>query len=614
MNRIFQILLLMVIGILSAQKGAYYQQFAKYKMDIDVDATNFTYQGKQSIIYTNNSPDELSVVYFHLYWNAFKSGSMMDDRIREQGINGDKRLQVNGVSELSQIPAELEGKQNIHWIKQDGRPLNFEVQETIMKVHLATPIKPNTSTTFTMEWDANIPMEIRRSGRNSSEGIDMTMTQWYPKIAEYDYNGWATFDYLGKEFHAPFADFDVNIKIDKDYIIGAGGVLKNENAVKGYSENPELTPDRNGKVTWKWSAKNILDFAWAADRDYSVDEFSILDGPKVYFVYQKSDKTQYWSQAKPYIKRFYQLMNAKFGQYMYPTYSFVQGGDGGMEYGMATMILGESDSLLNLVRLMAHEGAHSWFQQMLATNESTQPWLDEGFTSYAESWVTHQLFPSQKALPNPFLETINRYTRFTKTGMEEPAIWYSDYHHSGAGYSVAAYVKGELFLVELGYIIGEQALSDVLKIYFEEWKMHHPSDRDFMHIAQKASKMDLKWFYHYWINTTETIDYSIKNVEYTENGTKITLENKGDIPMPIDFSIFTKDKKIVNYHIPTNLTHSWKEKDAYGDFSILDYWIATKREYTFTIPFKKEDLQVIGIDFSKRLADVNPQDNFMEIK
>ena len=125
MNRIFQILLLMVIGILSAQKGAYYQQFAKYKMDIDVDATNFTYQGKQSIIYTNNSPDELSVVYFHLYWNAFKSGSMMDDRIREQGINGDKRLQVNGVSELSQIPTELEGKQNIHWIKQDGRPLNF---------------------------------------------------------------------------------------------------------------------------------------------------------------------------------------------------------------------------------------------------------------------------------------------------------------------------------------------------------------------------------------------------------------------------------------------------------------------------------------------------------
>lgn len=614
MNRIFQILLLMVIGILSAQKGTYYQQFAKYKMDIDVDATNFTYQGKQSIVYTNNSPDELSVVYFHLYWNAFESGSMMDDRIREQGINGDKRLQVNGVSELSQIPVELEGKQNIHWIKQDGRPLNFEVQETIMKVHLVTPIKPNTSTTFTMEWDANIPMEIRRSGRNSSEGIDMTMTQWYPKIAEYDYNGWATFDYLGKEFHAPFADFDVNIKIDKDYIIGAGGVLKNENAVKGYSENPELTPDRNGKVTWKWSAKNILDFAWAADRDYFVDEFSILDGPKVYFVYQKSDKTQYWSQAKPYIKRFYQLMNAKFGQYMYPTYSFVQGGDGGMEYGMATMILGESDSLLNLVRLMAHEGAHSWFQQMLATNESTQPWLDEGFTSYAESWVTHQLFPSQKALPNPFLETIDRYARFTKTGMEEPAVWYSDYHHSGAGYSVAAYVKGELFLVELGYIIGEQALSDVLKIYFEEWKMHHPSDRDFMHIAQKVSKMDLKWFYHYWINTTETIDYSIKNVEYTENGTKITLENKGDIPMPIDFSIFTKDKKIVNYHIPTNLTHSWKEKDAYGDFSILDYWIATKREYTFTIPFKKEDLQVIGIDFSKRLADVNPQDNFMEIK
>jgi hypothetical protein len=216
-----------IFSLSSAQQNAYYQQSAKYKMDIDVDAENFTYQGKQTLTYTNNSPDELKVVYFHLYWNAFKAGSMMDQRVAGQGKNGDSRLQKDGISRLASIPKNEEGAQNIHWIKQNGKDLKFEIQETIMKVELATPIKPNSSTTFTMDWDAVIPMQIRRSGRNNREGIDMTMTQWYPKIAEYDYDGWATFDYVGREFHAPFADFEVNIKIDKNYVIGAGGILEN---------------------------------------------------------------------------------------------------------------------------------------------------------------------------------------------------------------------------------------------------------------------------------------------------------------------------------------------------------------------------------------------------
>ena len=203
---------MLVFGLGLAQKGPYYQQKAKYKMDIDVDATKFTYLGKQSIQYTNNSPDELKVIYMHLYWNAFKSGSMMDERVRNQGKNSDKRLQKDGVSRLASIPADQEGRQNIHWIKQNGKDLKFEIQETVMKVILNEPLKPNSTTSLSMEWDANIPMQIRRAGRNNSEGVDMTMTQWYPKISEYDYDGWAAFDYIGREFHAPFSDFDVTIK------------------------------------------------------------------------------------------------------------------------------------------------------------------------------------------------------------------------------------------------------------------------------------------------------------------------------------------------------------------------------------------------------------------
>ena len=583
-------------------------------MDIDVDAENFTYQGKQTLTYTNNSPDELKVVYFHLYWNAFKAGSMMDQRVGGQGKNGDSRLQKDGISRLASIPKTEEGAQNIHWIKQNGKDLKFEIQETIMKVELATPIKPNSSTTFTMDWDAVIPMQIRRSGRNNREGIDMTVTQWYPKIAEYDYDGWATFDYVGREFHAPFSDFEVNIKIDKNYVIGAGGILENPLEVKGYDEKATIKTDDKNKATWKWSAKNMLDFAWAADKDYTVENFTVLDGPKVYYVYQKSDKTKLWSDSKPYITQFFQLMNATFGRYTYPTYSFIQGGDGGMEYGMCTMILGEANSLEGLLGLMVHEGGHSWNQQIMAYNESMRPWMDEGFTSYYENLVMHQILPPKVATANPFVGTLNAYRNFVKRGIEEPAVWFGDHHDNGGAYSFASYVKGELFLVQLGYIMGEQNLSVTMKEFYNTWKLKHPTDRDLMHIAQKVSGMDLKWFQNYWINTTKTIDYGIKEVKYDANSTTVTLVNNGNIPMPIDFSILTKDKKVINYQIPLNMTHVWKKKDIYGDFTTLNYWPWTQKEYTFTIPYNKSQISTLGIDFSQRLADVNMADNMVEVK
>ena len=601
-----------------AQQSAYSQQYAKYKMDIDVDAANFTYQGKQTLQYQNNSPDELRVAYFHLYWNAFKAGSMMDQRVTGQGVNADSRLakRVGNtvISRLSEIPKSEEGAQNIRWIKQNGKDLKFEIQGTVMKVYLAEAIKPNSSTTFTMEWDAVIPMQIRRSGRNNREGIDMTMSQWYPKIAEYDYDGWAAFDYIGREFHAPFSDYEVNIKIDKNYVIGAGGNLENPTEVKGYDSNATIKQDISNKVTWKWTAKNILDFAWAADRDYTVESFPILDGPKVFLVYQKSEKTKYWSEMKPYITKYYQLMNATFGRYKWPSYSFIQGGDGGMEYGMCTMILGEATSLEGLSGLMFHEGAHSWFQQMLATNESVRPWMDEGFTQYAEDFVSYRLFPPTETKPNPFADAIRAYVNFTKSGKEEPAVWLADHHDNGTAYTYASYIKGEMFLVQLGYIVGEENLNRIMLKYYDEWAMKHPTERDFIHIAQQVTGMDLKWFQHYWINTTKTIDYGIKNVKYDPESTTITLVNKGGVPMPIDFSVLTKDKKVVNYNIPLSLTRTWKSKDIYGQFKTLPYWAWTQQEYTFTIPYTKAQLSAIGIDFSQRLADVNPEDNYLEVK
>ena len=212
------------------------------------------------------------------------------------------------------------------------------------------------------------------------------------------------------------------------------------------------------------------------------------------------------------------------------------------------------------------------------------------------------------------LKTINSYINFTKRGIEEPAVWLGDHHDNSSAYSVATYTKGNIYLVQLGYIMGEKNLQMVMKDFYNTWKMKHPTDKDFLHTAQRISGMDLKWFHHYWINTTKTIDYAIRNVVYNESSTTITLANNGTIPMPIDFSVLTKDKKVMNYHIPTNLTRSWKENDIYGDFSTLSYWPWTQKDYTITIPFNKSQISVLGIDFSQRMADVNPDNNFIEVK
>jgi len=605
------LLYFITVSFLKAQLNPYYQQHVDYKMNIDVDVKKHQYKGNQTITYKNNSPDTLKVFYFHLYWNAFQPNSMMDQNTQNLGKNADSRTRnPDGTSKISSLKSDEIGWQKISSLKQDGVPVNFTVEETILKVQLAKPILPNSTTIFNMDWTAQIPVQIRRSGRNNTEGIDLTMTQWYPKAAEYDYEGWHAFDYISREFHGVFGNFDVSISIDKNYILGAGGILQNPAEVKGY--DPQAKPVvNNGKIRWHFRAENILDFAWAADPDYTIDSLKVTDGATIYLVYQKSDKTQFWEEAKPKITEYYQLMKENFGAYPYPAYSFIQGGDGGMEYGMCTIMVGNAESLQGLCRLMFHEASHSWFQQVLATNESMRAWLDEGFASYAEHLVVAKIFPdSVKDMPNDHSEAVDYYAYFAKSGQEEPMGLLSDHFKTSNSYSVAAYVKGEIFLVELGYIVGEQNLAKIMKEYFETWKFKHPTDRDFIHIAQKVSQMDLKWYWNYMTTTTRTIDYAIKEVKKSGNNSiSVTLENLGDFPMPVDLYVILKDGTPEVYNIPLNMMRNAKSQEFGIPQKTLPYWKWTQKEYTLKIPASPENIKLLMIDATQRLCDINYNNN-----
>ncbi|QYN49660.1 M1 family metallopeptidase [Apibacter sp. ESL0432] len=610
MKKIFFICFL-TLGLLSnSQINKYYQQQADYKMNIDVDVKNYQYKGHQQITYTNNSQDTLSVFYFHLYWNAFQPNSMMDQKLQELNKTADKRMITGeGKSRISSLKSNEIGYQKIKSLKQEGIPVTFTVEETILKVQLAKPILPHTTTHFEMEWTSQIPPVIRRAGRNNSEGIDLTMTQWYPKVVEYDYEGWHTFDYIAREFQGVFGNYDVTIAIDKNYIIGAGGVLQNPKDVKGYLADAQPVVKKN-KTFWHFKAENIHDFAWAADPDYTVDSISIKNGPLVYLIYQKSEQTNYWEESKPYIKKYFSLMKENFGAYPYPTYSFIQGGDGGMEYGMCTMIMGNAKSLEGLADLMFHEASHSWFQHILASNESMRAWMDEGFTSYAEHLMMAKIFPDYvKNYPNPHYNSVEFYTEFIKTRQEEVMGIFSDHFLTNNGYSVAAYIKGELFLVQLEYIVGRQTFFKIMKNYFETWKFKHPTDKDFIHIAQKISGMDLKWYWNYMTYTTRTIDYAIKSVEKEGKTTKVTLENLGNFPMPIDVNVTYSDGSKQIYNIPLNMMHNYKKQESDINQKNLPYWKWTQKEYEFSLNVSPEKIKSIEIDATYRMADINRENN-----
>ena len=220
--------------------SGYWQQHVDYQMDIDMDVNNYQYKGKQKLVYTNNSPDVLNKVFYHLYFNAFQPGSEMDVRSRTIA-DPDPRV-GDRISKLK--PNEI-GYIKVNTLKQNGMALNYNTVGTVLEVDLATPIQPGESVTFNMDFDAQVPIQIRRSGRNNKEGVALSMTQWYPKLAEYDFEGWHADPYIGREFHSVWGDFDLKLTIDKNYVVGGTGYLESEQ-VNGSKKTLHFKLDMNG--------------------------------------------------------------------------------------------------------------------------------------------------------------------------------------------------------------------------------------------------------------------------------------------------------------------------------------------------------------------------------
>ncbi|HKZ68237.1 MAG TPA: M1 family metallopeptidase [Chitinophagaceae bacterium] len=600
----------MTTVIISFSQPNRWQQKVKYVMNIDMNVETNQFAGKQKLEYWNNSPDTLTKVFYHLYFNAFQPGSMMDNRSQRQGTiqagkgaDWDPRVK----DRIQNLKPDEIGYQKITSLKMNGRPQKFEVLETILEVKLDRPILPKTKVVFDMLFEAQVPLQIRRSGRdNPTTKIRYSMSQWYPKLCEYDYEGWHPTPYVGREFYGVWGDFDVNISIDKNYILGGTGYLKNANQIGyGYeSEGTKVARPAGNKLTWKFTAPNVHDFMWAADPEFKHLTRKVKKDLTLHLLYKASSPAAAtWEKILDDAEKALPYIEKTFGPYTYKQYSFIHGGDGGMEYPMATLLASPGAWL--------HEWMHNWYQGIMGTNESLYAWMDEGFTSYADSRISAFLKNEQ----NGFIQSgsYKSYYSLVKSGKEEPLTTHADHFNTNGAYSAAAYSKGAVFIEQLGYITGADTRDEILLEYYKQWKYKHPNAADFIRLSEKVSDIELDWYKEYWVNSTKTIDYAFDSLWEESGKTKIRLKRIGLMPMPVDLQLTFKDGSTEMHYIPLDLMYGTKPVENPGSRKVYPAWKWTNEKYVIESEKRLGDIFIAEIDPSQRMADVERQNNKIQL-
>lgn len=583
----------------------YWQQAIKYDIDVDFNHKTHQFFGDMKLKYSNNSADQLAKVFMHLYYNAFQPGSMMD--VRSRTIDDPDSRVKDRIAKLK--PSEIGYHKVKSIMDKKGRKLDFLVDGTILEIELNQPLKPGKSIQLSIQFESQVPVQIRRTGRNNKENVAYSMTQWYPKMCEYDIDGWHTNPYIGREFYGVWGDFNVSISIDSSFVLGGTGVIQNPQEVcHGYQDMKKpIKTVKGSKLSWDFKAENVHDFAWAADPEFIHDTTKLNNGTILHFLHKNDSLNENWKSLKPYAVDCFQYMNKNYGEYPYQQYSIIQGGDGGMEYPMCTLITAEG-SLNDLISVTVHESIHSWFQGLLGTNEAKYEWMDEGFCTYAQYEVLNYL-KGRKVL-NPLKRQYQSYIRLAKSDYQEPLATHADFYKLNYVYGVSAYNKGSVFLNQLGYVVGDEVLKRGMVKYFEKWKYKHPHPIHFKRLMEEESNLELDWYFEQFTQTINTIDYTIQEVKSLENKTSILLLRKGDMPMPLDICLKLKNGEIIWYNIPLRIMRGNKSKDMIGeDFKVLSDWPWVYKNYEFVVDYPISEIDEISIDPSTRMADINSKDN-----
>ncbi len=606
----------------------YWQQDVHYTINAQIDDKTDIIDGTEELTYTNNSPDELTFVYFHLYSNAQAKDSYLADLYKNNKI----KLQ------FGKYEAQGLGT-NVSKISVNDVELQMEQDNTILKVTLPTPLKSGENITFKLNFKTyfdNGTIRNRMKLFNAWGYKHYDVVHWYPRISVYDRKlGWDTDQHMDHEFYGDFGTYDVAFNFPNNYILDATGTLINKDEMlpadliakldlknfskKSWNEKPSVIIEPNGTTkTWKFHAENVHDFALTADPTYRIGEAE-WNGIKCIALAQEPHAIG-WQNAAEYTAKIIKINSEDFGMYGYPKMIVADAQDG-MEYPMLTLDGGFDP---NYRDLLTHEVGHNWFFGMVGSNETYRAALDEGFTQFLTNWTYEKIEGRQRIAYEPKSTYVKRFTEpdYTRNSevyngymnsaakdVETFMCLHSDMYNGsirhGGGYS-QVYMKTATMLYNLQYTLGDSLFKAALSHYFNQWKFAHPYMEDFRNSIIQYTHVDLNWFFDEWMETSKTIDYSIVSVKKGkgEDEYKITFKRKG-MQMPIDFAVVSKTDSIYNYHIPNN----WFVKDTKS--KVLPRWIGwdkVKPTYTATVTIPNGIANVL-IDPSTRLADVNMLNN-----
>ena len=542
----------------------YWQQRADYALEATLDTATNMLRGRGRIYYANRSPDPLPFVWVQLDQNLFAPGSV------SSALNQPPLLFAGGVV-FDFTGRGFVGGITIDRFASAGRPLTTTVQGTMMRVELAQPLAPGRGITFDVAWHFPIPpYGAGRMGRVGSRFYELG--QWYPRMAVYDdVHGWNTLPFLGAgEFYLEYGDFDVSLTVPAGFVVTATGALANPTVVRSQQERARLsrvftnpgqvvsvitrqeaaanaTRKVPGTRTWRFTASNVRDFAWAAGSGLRWDA-STWEGILVQTFYH-ADATP-WEEANTMLKFALRQFSNTLGQYPWPQISAVEGLVEGMEYPMV-IFCPSLQKREDQFWILTHELGHQWFPMQAGSDERRYPWMDEGFNTFADYDVAEQFFKGTAYGDTVRRELLSAYTANATPGNEQPMITQPD---EARQLYWNAYQKPALMLSILREsVVGRDDFNRAFREYFRRWKGKHPQPADFFRSLSDATGRDLDWFWRNWIYTTARLDQAVDEVRRDGDSTFIVLSNRGQMVLPVQLELRYGDGTTERRDLPVEM-------------------------------------------------------------
>jgi len=621
----------------TAQNTKGFQQKVNYQINVILDDEKHTLAGDIQIDYQNNAPTVLNEIWMHLWPNAYKN---INTAFAQQMVRtGNTEFYFSEPSDYGYLD-------NVNF-KINGNSTTWDYDKDnpdIAKITLAQPLKSGEKLTIQTSFVLKIPESFSRLGH-----VDQSyqLTQWFPKPAVYDHKGWHPMPYLNMgEFYSEFGDFQVTITLPENYIVGATGVLQTESEkeflqqkieeTKAYFEKeaaqktdtfggaPEFPASSEKMKTLIYTAKNVHDFAWFADKRFFVQkgEATLQSGKKIdTWTMFTERQSNYWQKSIEYVNRSVEFYSKMVGEYPWPQATAVQSAlsaGGGMEYPMITVI-GLTNSPKALDEVITHEVGHNWFYGILASNERDYPWMDEGLNSYYEYRYMGKYYDGEVS----DLEGIPKFlTENTSIGFSEAAYLFparkqkdqAPNTHSDdfipLNYGVSAYVKPALALEHLEAYLGQTAFDEAMQNYYQKWAFKHPYPEDFRAVLEEKTGKNLAWLFDGYLFSNKKMDYAIGGISNEGNNLKLSLKNKGELNAPFPISGL-KDGKIVDTHWFEGFVDEQEVTFPNGDYDEL---ILDAGHQTLELYRKNNNIKLSGafkkaepISFSLAPAIENPR-------